>query len=181
VLTTSKLAGLMAAAGLLLVHAQQPSVDPDAGSPAGTIYELPLDSARQDAAPKHPPRTRTKHDAGHGGAAGGSGTNGGSGTHPGAATTTSSAIRSENGFGSSDSVPGARATDRVRGEPAVTAHQPAGRRGRALGSANVRDASAGNPSSTAVYILLGLVVLVAATLGLAARARRRDLGDGGGG
>lgn len=59
--------------------AQLPS-DPPADSPSGTVYEIPLDGARRDAAPR-------------GGGAGGSGTTG--------------SIRSENNFGSSSQVPGA--------------------------------------------------------------------------
>jgi hypothetical protein len=54
--------------------------DPAAGSPSGTIYEIPLDQGRADAAPRH----------------------GGSGT-----AQPSSPIRSQNGFGSSSTVPGA--------------------------------------------------------------------------
>src|SRR5690349_17266241 len=59
-------------------RAQEPgSNDPQAGSPAGTIYQIPLDTARRDAAP----RTR------------------GGGPDP-------SPLRSENDFGSSAVVPG---------------------------------------------------------------------------
>ncbi len=61
--------------------------DPSAGSPAGVIYQIPLDNARRDAAPVLPVGS-------HGGPGGG-----GSAGNP-------SSIHSENGFGSASSVPG---------------------------------------------------------------------------
>ena len=64
-------------------HAQ----DPDADSPAGTIYEIPLEQGREDAAP--PARKGQDKDAGT--------------TQP----RTGSSIRSDNGFSSSSTVPGA--------------------------------------------------------------------------
>ena len=63
-------------------HAVQ--TDPSAGSPAGVIYQIPLDNARRDAAPVLPVGS-------HGG--------------PGSPGNPSS-IHSENGFGSASSVPG---------------------------------------------------------------------------
>jgi hypothetical protein len=63
-------------------HAVQ--TDPSAGSPAGVIYQIPLDNARRDAAP-------VLHVGSHGG--------------PGSPGDPSS-IHSENGFGSASSVPG---------------------------------------------------------------------------
>jgi hypothetical protein len=58
--------------------------DPSANSPAGVIYQIPLDNARRDAAP-------VLHVGSHGG--------------PGSPGNPSS-IHSENGFGSASSVPG---------------------------------------------------------------------------
>jgi hypothetical protein len=80
-------------AGLLAspAAAQDPTAnDPEAASPAGTQYEIPLENARRDAAP------RTSR--------------GGSGpetveTDP--ASSGVSSLRTENGFSSSSSVPGA--------------------------------------------------------------------------
>src|SRR4051812_27286763 len=68
------------------------SGDPAEGSPSGVIYEIPLDHARQDAAP-----TRKANRAG----------GSGGGTSTGADGGAASPIRSENGFGSSSKVPGA--------------------------------------------------------------------------
>jgi hypothetical protein len=65
--------------------------DPRASSPAGVIYQIPLDSARNSAAPV---LSVGSHDGGRG-VTGGSG---GSGDP--------SSIHSENGFGSSSQVPG---------------------------------------------------------------------------
>ena len=77
-------------------HAVQ--TDPSAGSPAGVIYQIPLDNARRDAAPVL-----------HVGSQGGSGD--------------PSSIHSENGFGSSSHVPGVTpAALRVKGAlPATSA------------------------------------------------------------
>jgi hypothetical protein len=62
--------------------------DPSANSPAGVIYQIPLDNARRDAAPVLPVGS-------HGGP--GSGVSG---------SSEPSSIHSENGFGSSSKVPG---------------------------------------------------------------------------
>ena len=70
-------------------HAVQ--TDPSAGSPAGVIYQIPLDNARRDAAPVLPVGS-------HGGGPGSPGAGGGTGAP--------SSIHSENGFGSASSVPG---------------------------------------------------------------------------
>src|SRR3954454_12328966 len=67
------------------------SGDPAEGSPSGVIYEIPLDHARQDAAPTRTRKTSTSSGTAAEGPQGG----------------TVSPIRSENGFGSSSTVPGA--------------------------------------------------------------------------
>jgi len=59
--------------------------EPRVGSPAGVIYQIPLNSARRSAAPVLP-----------------AGSRGGPGDPPG----NGSSIHSENGFGSSSKVPG---------------------------------------------------------------------------
>ena len=71
--------------------------DPDADSPSGVVYELPLDQARKDAAPRK--------GGGKGNGKKGSSGNGssGQGSDPARSDT---AIRSENNFGSSSQVPG---------------------------------------------------------------------------
>ena len=186
VLTKGKLAGLAVLGAIWLpavAYAQQPSVDPQADSPAGTIYELPLDNARQDAAPKRP------SDRGSQGAAGGhvSGDSGGSGTGSGTGSSGGggaiSAIRSENGFGSSDSVPGADdpgtggTGDTDSGDRDVAGeNQRAQTLNPALDAGAAKTAQAHAPSSAVAYLLLGLVLLVAVAIGLATRRQR-----GGGG
>ena len=67
-------------------HAVQ--TDPSAKSPAGVIYQIPLDNARRDAAPVLPV-----------GSHGGPGSGGPGSGEP-------SSIHSENGFGSASKVPG---------------------------------------------------------------------------
>jgi hypothetical protein len=113
------------------------ATDPHANSPAGVIYSIPLDNARQDAAPHShavvPPGggggTGSGGTGGGGGTAGGGGTGGPStGGGGGSAATTKpsggghaspavlvpggepgSLIHSANGFGSSSAVPGLNA------------------------------------------------------------------------
>src|ERR1700674_1861332 len=109
--------------------------DPQASSPAGVIYQIPLDTGRRDAAPVLPVGRRNGGNGGTGGGAstGGAGgiggssngaAGGGSGTAGAAAGRTGSgatgaaassgggtpedpsSIHSENGFGSSAQVPG---------------------------------------------------------------------------
>ena len=103
--------------------------DPAASSPAGAIYQIPLDDARRDAAPAAG-RAGGGGDGGSGESGGGSGSGGSPGTTGGSATGASggdgggdgvagssepdataggdrpSSIKSENGFGSSAKVPG---------------------------------------------------------------------------
>lgn len=89
--------GLLAALGALALiaptasSAQEPSAtDPSPGSPSGTIYALPVDTGRIDAAPLG--ASRGEGDAEDGG----SGSDG-----------VVSTFRSENDFGTSSVVPGA--------------------------------------------------------------------------
>ena len=81
--------GLQASAAQAGTQAQ---TDPQASSPAGVIYQIPLDSARRNAAPVLSVGSR-------------SGSHGGGQGVTGAAGDPSS-IHSENGFGSSAQVPG---------------------------------------------------------------------------
>jgi hypothetical protein len=67
------------------------ATDPAANSPAGVVYAIPLDSARQDAAPHFMSRHSSGGSAGEGGASGGPpGGGGGSGSAGGSAATSSS-------------------------------------------------------------------------------------------
>src|SRR5436190_23908293 len=87
---------ILASAALVPVTpaAAQSSTDPQAASPSGQIYEIPLDTARGDAAPHRSSSGQHGNSGAGGGSGGGSGTSGGS------------SIRSENNFGSSSQVPG---------------------------------------------------------------------------
>jgi hypothetical protein len=73
--------------------AQEPrATDPTPGSPSGTIYHLPVDTGRSDAAP-HP--------------VGKNGSTGGNTTSPDGEGTPGALYRSNNNFGTSSQVPGA--------------------------------------------------------------------------
>jgi hypothetical protein len=95
--------------------------DPQAGSPAGVIYQIPLDTGRRDAAPVLPVGRRGGGSSGQGAGAAGNSPGAGSpspGTSAAGESASSSApagggtpsdpssIHSENGFGSASAVPG---------------------------------------------------------------------------
>lgn len=76
--------------------AQEPrATDPTPGSPSGTIYHLPVDTGRSDAAP---------HPVGKNG--GGGGSTSGSTASPDDEGTPGALYRSNNNFGTSSQVPG---------------------------------------------------------------------------
>jgi len=107
------------------------ATDPNADSPAGVVYSIPLDSARQDAAPHHAAAGVT--GGGTGGTGGGSGAAGG-GT--GGAGGGGSAAGSS-GAGSGTSATGAvstRTASKVVGAAAVLI--PGGQPGSLVHSAN---------------------------------------------
>jgi hypothetical protein len=144
--------------------------DPDADSPSGHIYEIPLDDGRGDAAPR-----RSGDDRG---------------------SDTRSSIRSENNFGSSSTVPGAVEAG-GGAEPSGSGDTGGGSDGDGSGSGGgasgseediaegsveqpERSAAGGEsapataaapPSLPRALLLVGLGVVVAAGLGLAARRR----------
>jgi hypothetical protein len=136
--------------------------DPEAGSPAGTVYRIPLDSAREDAAPR-----RAQPSTGRSG-------------DPASDAGTDSPIRSENRFGSSAQVPGvgdagvgraeATAPRAARGDGAREHLSPTAVGNFAQTSALTDE---GAPSAGLTLSLLGLIAAVGAGVGLtAARARR---------
>jgi hypothetical protein len=155
--------------------------DPKANSPAGVIYQIPLDSGRRYAAPVLPVGSRPGGTDGHGGSGGsgadGSGSaassSGGSDSHAAAAGTQSasaaapdgggtpsdpSSIHSENGFGSSSQVPGVSraALQTGAGVPATS-----------------------TPGSTLpTYLLIGLVALAAIGAGALTTGARRRRSEG---
>jgi hypothetical protein len=155
--------------------------DPAQGSPSGVIYEIPLDNARRDAAP------------GRGG--------GDSRAEADPQTTggTVSPIRSENGFGSSSTVPGAATASSGGGSddesgggsddesggagggkggsgsggtPAPAPEMEGVPPSEALGGPTTASVA---PSQSRAYLLLGLALAVALGIGVAGRyvLRRR--------
>jgi hypothetical protein len=158
--------------------------DPEAGSPSGVIYEIPLDNARRDAAP-----TRGGDGKGGGTSGSGGGTTSGSGSGSGVTTAngTVSPIHSENGFGSSSTVPGVAAAVAAklggksngkkagsRKSPGSTKTPVVGPPVEGLGPPKSATVSA-TPSKSRAYLLLVLALAVAAGIGVAGRyvARRR--------
>ena len=155
-------------------HAVIQRTDPSASSPAGVIYQIPLDSARRDAAPVLPVGSR-KNGSGGGGAGGGTGSGGGSnppdgggGSGRGASASEGggtagnpSSIHSENGFGSSSQVPGVSRGALQTGAGVASAH------------------TAGSTAPT--YLLLVLIAVAAVAAGVLATGlkRRSEAGAGG--
>jgi hypothetical protein len=157
-------------------------VDPQASSPAGAVYEIPLQTAR---------------DVGSPGGGGGAATGGGSGG--GGVLPTGSAIKSENGYGSSSQVPGLTALAAKQAthsaKAAKAAKASAAGSGAATGSAAAASAKTAQaatastpridakraadeaPSLTGTYGLVILIVLGGAAAGVAASlAARSSLG-----
>jgi hypothetical protein len=145
--------GLLAWVPCALAAGGRPSqpTDPKATSPAGTIYAIPLDSARSDAAP---------HQAGTAGGAPPSSTPSSPGAAAssrasagaGASSNPGSLVHSENGFGSSSVVPGT--ADGVRSAAKLS--------------------SGGGGAPTGTFALIAVVLLVGAYAGvMASRLSRR--------
>jgi hypothetical protein len=175
-------------------YAQAPppgSDDPSASSPPGVVYEIPLDSARHDAAP----RDRSgggKHESGGGSSGSAGGATGDTSVSSGTAapaptatpavagdTATSSAgtgssVHSENGFGSSSVVPGAKPTPAAKTKHGRRSKTEKRDTGEDQLSASAREslitpaAAPVAPSVSRVFLLLGLAVLLALGLGFAA-------------
>lgn len=181
---------LFAAEGASAQAAEAPVSDPNATSPAGDVYALPLDDARRDGAPRMRPRRR--HGSGGGGTSGRR-PPGGHPTDRSVGRGTASPIRSENNFGSSSRVPGvdhppadsslATAAGVRKGGERGGSYRGDGSRRTGPGSrsaapvaaispgANETDES--GPSRSLVLALAGLLVVVGIAVGtLAGRARR---------
>jgi hypothetical protein len=163
-------------------------VDPHASSPAGAVYEIPLETARRDAAPhKKASQQDGSGQSGQSGSGGaGGGTPGGGASGGGGVLPQNSAIKSENGFGSSSHVPGLAAAKKGAKASAASATS-AGSAGSSgpQGLPAVRAADGGidpadAPSTGGSYGLVILIVLGGAAAGLvAATAVRRALGSAG--
>jgi hypothetical protein len=174
------IAAVLSLALIPVVARADSGVDPHASSPAGAVYEIPLQTARQDAAPH-------RH-SGNGHAGGGTvgGTPGGGGSGGGGTDPQGSEIKSENGYGASSKVPGLS----TAGAQEVSDHSPgsasapkavAATAGAARPTVAAANASAPAtptaPSAGASFGLIILIVLGGVAAGLvAAQAVRRALG-----
>jgi hypothetical protein len=107
----------------VVVFAADSKVDPQASSPAGAVYEIPLQTARDFGSP------------GGGGQTGGG--SGGGGVLP-----KGSAIKSENGYGSSSQVPGLSAATAQKAQK----HAKTGSSGGSGGSSGSVTAGSGSGS-----------------------------------
>lgn len=166
-----------------VARAQDPvSPDPTRGSPSGTIYEIPVDSGRHDAAP----RPKDSHgDQPTGGTT--TPASGGDAAAPDAQGD--SPIHSDNGFGTSSVVPGATSPAtpgaQKKSKQAGTAKRRADKRKQGTKQRDVSEsqipagqkvtASAGSsPSLPRSYLLLALGVALGIVLAVAARLASRQ-------
>ena len=150
------------------------SSDPEPSSPAAKFYEIPLETARQDAAPR-----KAKKDASTGAANTTSGGGGAAGGGSGNAGESVGQIHSENGFGSSTTVPGT-ATKAAVHKTAGTAKPVgsvanSGNGGSGSSEAQAPAPSSGTASPSGALLLLGLTGLLGAGLGVMAARGLRDL------
>lgn len=161
--------------------------DPEAGSPSGGVYELPLESGRADAAPGSGGGGTTAPEAGGGnGAEGGSGsgeTGGGGGevtSGDEGESGDSSYYRSENNFGSSSQVPGtdggAGGTGSAgggSGSASDSGGDAGGKSAVGLDPASAEVPDTGNTSVAGNVALLAVIVALAALVGVFVARRRR--------
>jgi hypothetical protein len=152
---------LLLAASLHAPTAYSAPGDPPSGSPAGAVYELPLQQGRADGAPKGP----------GGGAGGGSGQ-----------SEAGSTYRTENNFGSSSHVPGVagggagNSGGGAGGSGGAGSGDAANGGGASDGNASganaavaAETADTGNTSVSAGIVLLGAIGLLAAAVGILSR------------
>jgi hypothetical protein len=164
-------ATLLAVAGIAPGAALAQATDPDADSPSGVIYEIPLESARDDAAPR---------GGGSGGTQAGNGDGGTPASSVPAEGLDESSIHSENGFGSSSDVPGASEAGAKQGSADGKADAGDGSgttaagTGDATGGDAIKTANVSSPPSTGrAVLLIVLAVAAAAGLGFAGRQSLR--------
>jgi hypothetical protein len=149
-------------AGAMLVPAAtaQTTDDPAAGSPPRAVYQIPLESARSDAAPRKRSE-ETAPSAGGGNAGGGNDGSGGS--------SSGSVYRSANDFGSSSKVPGAD-------DPLTTASADNGTTSKAAAAIPdpLSTANEGETSVPTAVFLLALIAVTGVGVGtMAVRSARR--------
>jgi hypothetical protein len=115
--------------------------DPSAGSPAGSVYQLPFEEGRSDGAPKGTGGTSA------GGGPGGGGNGGGPGTGA-SATGEPSTYRSENNFGSSSEVPGVDDGNGSQGQGGGSGQGSGGGSGSGQGSGSGSGSGTGSGSGS---------------------------------
>jgi hypothetical protein len=122
------------------------STDPTSGSPSGTIYQLPVDNGRRDAAPRPPSSSGSENE------------------------TLPSTYRSENNFGTSSTVPGLSKQGEAGGKGTGGSDSGNG----TVGDLASAGADTGDPSEPLNFLLLALIVVVGAVLGLGASRASRN-------
>lgn len=162
--------------------AQDAPGDPEPSSPSGTVYQLPVDRARQDAAPRHRPAASPSRPSSGGGGGGAAAPPAGAGS-----------IRSENGFNTSTHVPGTSGTSATASGSQAGGAKAGGKdgkdrkRGKGGSGANGEAAPAptadtrgarlagatSEPSGLRAGLLVALASVVGVGLGLASRMSRR--------
>lgn len=174
---------LLLAASLHAPTAYSAAGDPPSGSPAGAVYQLPLEQGRSDAAPKGGGGTAATTTGGEAGASGGGETAGSAG---GAGTSESGSLyRTENNFGSSSHVPGVASTGSPTGGsggPGTAGGGAGAAAGGAAGAAiaggavAAETADTGNTSVGAGIVLIAAIALLAVAVGVLSRRFRRRAG-----
>jgi hypothetical protein len=166
------LLGVLVSLGLIALpagaSAQSLPSDPEAGSPSGAIYEIPVERARKDAAPRGGGSQPQQDTTGSGVAPdSGSGSPPASGEASGASDGETS-IRSENNFGTSSRVPGA-GDGRAEGSGGAAEGDGDGEPAGAFSS--VTTGATEGPSDSVVFLLLAAVLGVGGLVGVVAGRR----------
>jgi hypothetical protein len=178
-----------------MAEAQAVQTDPKAESPSGVIYQIPLDSARRDAAPVLPSgrRNENRTSAGAGATGGGSGGSGGGASgSPGSGGGGNSGSAGSHGAGARGALSAsAGSTGDYRGaggpqEPSSihsengfgSASKVPGLNQAALRTGAGVAATSAAGSTLPTYLLIALIALAAVGIGLLAsrHSRRRDGG-----
>jgi hypothetical protein len=173
-------------------EAQVVQTDPKAESPAGVIYQIPLDSARRDAAPVLPSGRREENRTAAGASATGGGSGGGASGSPGASGGgNSGSASSQTGAGgalSASSGSAGRGTGAGGSQEPSSIHSENGfgsaSKVPGLSQAALRTgagvaATSAAGSTLPTYLLIALIAIAAVGMGLLAsnRSRHRDGGQ----